>query len=155
MDKLTCEICDQDFSNSIGLEKHINTNKHKTNKKLLELTNENEMIKEQKNSIANELSDTYETMENLQMKVDSDKYDIEHLHTKLDATLQRLDEISQMILSDIESLKIRNNKNISELENKIKSYQNKENKPTNGRNFIYGGIGIAIISILIKNFYNS
>ena len=107
MENLECLICKQDFSTQIGLEKHLNTNKHKTNNKIKKLTDENNILKQDKSEIISELNLAYQEMNETKMKLDKQKYDHSAIIKKVDITLARLDEITNMIKWDIDDSKNR------------------------------------------------
>ena len=57
MGSIKCEICDQNFINQISLDKHLQTNKHKNNKKLKNLLGDINKLKVNKEDISKELED--------------------------------------------------------------------------------------------------
>ena len=73
MDALNCSICDQGFSSQISLDKHIVTNKHKTNEKINILEEENNTLISEKNSLSNELAETYDIMEDMKIEITNDQ----------------------------------------------------------------------------------
>lgn len=107
MENLECLICEQDFSTQLGLEKHLNTNKHKINNKIKNLTDENNILKQDKSSITSELNLAYQEMEQTKMKLNTKKYDHQTLIKKVDITITRLEEISNMIKWDTDESKSR------------------------------------------------
>ena len=105
MENLQCLICEQDFTSQLGLEKHLNTNKHKTNNKIKKLTDENNILKQDKSKITDELKLAYQEMEQAKVELNTHKYDHTTLIKKVDITLARLEEISNMIKWDINDSK--------------------------------------------------
>jgi len=143
MKDLKCEICDQTFINQISLDKHYNTIKHKTNQKIKDLIEENIKLTEQKNVISNELALTYEEIESTKLELTTQKYDYQTLSKKIDITLRRLDEISNMIKWDIDCLQTKNDKMLTMLISNNKEI-NKKNSIFNYKTLLISSISLCI-----------
>ena len=131
------------FINQISLDKHYNTIKHKTNQKIKDLIEENIKLTEQKNVISNELALTYEEIESTKLELTTQKYDYQTLSKKIDITLRRLDEISNMIKWDIDCLQTKNDKMLTMLISNNKEI-NKKNSIFNYKTLLISSISLCI-----------
>lgn len=143
MKDLKCEICDKTFINQISLDKHYNTIKHKTNQKIKDLIEENIKLTEQKNVVSNELALTYEEIESTKMELTTQKYDHQTLRKKIDTTLSRLEEISNMIKWDIDCLQTKNDKMLTMLISNNKEI-NEKNSIFNYKTLLVSAISLCI-----------
>jgi len=89
-DVLKCKLCNQTFLSSNSHEKHYSTQKHKTNKTILDLSIDNKTLKNNNKELNTELN----------------KKNNEIIEIK-----SRIDEITQMANEDIISHKLNNKKN--------------------------------------------
>lgn len=151
MKDLKCEICDQTFTNQMSLDKHLTTIKHKTNQKIKNLIEENIKLTEQKNVISNELALTYEEIESTKIELTNQKYDYQKLSKKIDITLGRLEEISNMIKWDIDCLQVKNDKMLTMLISNNKEI-NEKNSIFNYKNLLISAISLCI-PIVFSNIY--
>ena len=147
MENLECLICKQDFSTQLGLEKHLSTNKHKTNNRIKKLTDENIILKQNKCEIINELNLAYQEMNETKMKLDKQKYDHATLIKKVDNTLARLEEISNMVKWDIDESKNR----YKEIVKLIDDNKQSKNSIFNFKTLLITGIAFSFSFLVSTN----
>ena len=152
MDALNCSICDQDFSSQVSLDKHIVTNKHKTNEKINILEEENNTLKSEKNALSNELAETYDIMEDMKIEITNDQVNLNLMEKKLQEALARIEEINKMVKCDIEAINERNSKNIDDLKKEIDKLNNTKLNNMNKNYILCTGIGMGLITLFLRGY---
>ena len=94
---------------------------------------------------------TYEEIESTKMELTTQKYDYQTLSKKIDITLGRLDEISNMIKWDIDCLQVKNDKMLTMLISNNKEI-NEKNSIFNYKTLLISTISLCI-PVVFSNIY--
>ena len=155
-----CKLCDQEFTTHTNLEKHFESNKHKTNQKINDLNKEINILNKKNNDLEiknNKLINDNDKYKNNDEKINNMKVAIDEINDKINIFSSQMSNVDVKDLSNTLNNRLNNlDKDNSNLLEKVNS---DFDKVYNAVNFISKFISyrtlidVAIIGFLITSNY--